>query len=95
MGGGGGGCGELELVIFLNKESKCKKNIFLLLRRGGGGGQGCFFTKNPNLFIFYFKFGFKVNKFTYSSTLAGGGGEGLVGRRMGVGLIFTMNPNLK
>ena len=92
---------ELELVIFLNKESKCKKNIFLLLRSGGGGGggggggQGCFFTKNPNLFIFYFKFGFKVNKFTYSSTLAGGGGEGLVGGRMGVGLIFTMNPNLK
>ena len=49
-----------RVMIFLNKESKCKKNIFLLLRRGGGGG--CFFTKNPNLFLFNFKFGFKVNK---------------------------------
>ena len=54
-------------MIFLNKESKCKKKIFFFFFGGGGGGgegggRGCFFTKNPNLFLFYFKFGFKVNK---------------------------------
>ena len=50
---------ELELVIFLNKESKCKKKYFSSSGGGGReggrgvGGAGMFFLQRIQIYLFF------------------------------------------